>query len=81
MHFTYILKSLKNSKRYVGYTSKDPEIRLKEHNKGCNKWTKQNKPLILIYKELFETKKEAMKREKFLKTGQGRKWLDINNIK
>jgi putative endonuclease len=79
MFFVYILESLKNGKRYVGYTSKTPEQRLKEHNSGSNKFTSQNSPFELIYSEVYSTKTMAMSREKFLKSGVGRKWID-NNI-
>jgi putative endonuclease len=72
----YALRSLKNNKRYIGYTEKDPAIRLVEHNSGTNKWTRQNKPFILVYKEKFNNKTEAIRRERFLKSGQGRKLLD-----
>ncbi len=72
----YILKSLRNGKRYVGYTSKNTFKRLKEHNSGCNKWTKQNRPFELIFEEDCYNKTKAIKREKFLKSGQGRKPLD-----
>jgi len=72
------LKSLRNGKRYTGYTSKNVEDRLSEHNRGCNKWSGENKPFTILYKEYFETKTEAIKRERFLKSGQGRKWLDEN---
>jgi len=81
MYSVYVLRSLKNTKRYIGFTSKDPKIRLSEHNYGCNKWTRANKPFKLLYKEFFVSKKEAQNREKFLKSGQGRKWLDSNGIK
>ncbi|PIR98098.1 MAG: endonuclease, partial [Candidatus Colwellbacteria bacterium CG10_big_fil_rev_8_21_14_0_10_42_22] len=53
-----------------------PSIRLKEHNEGTNKWTRQNKPFELLYSESYKTNHEARKRESFLKSGQGRKWLD-----
>jgi len=76
MFYIYVLKSLKNGKRYVGSTGKEPEIRLSEHNSGSNNWTKVNKPFKLIYKEVYDNKREAIKREKFLKSGQGRKFLD-----
>jgi putative endonuclease len=76
MFYIYVLKSLKNNKRYIGYTSKDVFIRLDEHNHSSNKWTKQNKPFKLIYSESFNTKIEAIKREKFLKSGKGREYLD-----
>ena len=76
MFAVYILRSLKNKKRYIGYTSKDPLARLKEHNDGHNKWTKTNKPFVIIHTEKFTEKTSAIKRERFLKSGQGRKWLD-----
>ena len=76
MFFVYVLLSLKNAKRYIGYTSKNVFVRLKEHNRHCNRWTKQNSPFILLYSEAFESKTDAIKREHFLKSGQGRKLLD-----
>lgn len=78
MFYVYVLRSLKNRKRYIGYTSKDVHIRFDEHSSGTNRWTRQNKPFRLVYFERFQTKSEAMKRERFLKSGQGRKWLDEN---
>jgi putative endonuclease len=76
MFYIYILKSIRNSKRYTGYTSKQPEDRLREHNSGSNVFTRQNGPFVLLYTEEFSTKTEAIRREKFLKSGQGRKFLD-----
>ena len=76
MSFVYVLKSLKNGKRYVGSTDLLPEDRLKEHNYGSNKFTKGNRPFILVHKEEYYTKKEAKNRENFLKSGVGRKFLD-----
>lgn len=78
MFTVYILRSLKNSKRYIGYTSKEALKRLHDHNTGSNKWTRENGPFIIIHTEEYESKYEAMSREKFLKSGQGRKWLDEN---
>ncbi|MBU0707322.1 GIY-YIG nuclease family protein [Patescibacteria group bacterium] len=78
MYIVYTIKSLKNHKRYVGYTGKNVQVRLSEHNRGCNKWSRENRPFKLIYHESFSTKSEAIKREKFLKSGQGRKFLDKN---
>lgn len=76
MYFVYVLKSLRNGKRYVGYTSKLPVQRVGEHNAGTNKFTSRIKPLELAYSEKFYDKAEVLKREKFLKSGQGRKFLD-----
>jgi putative endonuclease len=75
MFIVYVIESLKNNKRYTGFTAKTAELRLAEHNRGCNKWARENKPFKLIYSELFDTEKEARRREKFLKSGQGRKYI------
>ena len=76
MFTVYVLKSLRNGKRYVGFTSKLAEARLREHNSGSNRFTRQNGPFRLLYTECFQPKKEAMAKEKFFKSGQGRKVLD-----
>jgi putative endonuclease len=49
-YYVYIIKSLKSGKIYTGI-SKNPEKRLKEHNKGDSKFTKGFRPWILVYKE------------------------------
>ncbi len=71
----YVLKSYKNSICYVGSGMSSME-RLRQHNKGGYKFTKGHMPWRLIYKEQYNTRSEVMKREKFLKSGQGRKFLD-----
>ncbi|MFA5276215.1 MAG: GIY-YIG nuclease family protein [Candidatus Omnitrophota bacterium] len=76
MYSVYVLRSSKNRKRYTGFTSKDPLIRLQEHNGGANAFTKANRPFELIYCEQFKKEYKAHRREKFLKTGNGRKFLD-----
>ena len=75
MYYVYVIESLKNRKRYVGFTSKPVSVRLEEHNRGTNKWTGQNRPFKLVYYEEFESEKEARRREKFFKTGKGREYL------
>lgn len=72
----YVLKSKKNAKRYIGYTSKPITNRLIEHNEGSNRYTKNNIPYELLYFEQNFCKECATNREKFLKSGQGRKLLD-----
>jgi putative endonuclease len=74
MFYSYVLKSLKNGRYYTGSTN-DLERRIKEHNSGQTKYTSQSGPFELIYKESYNTKLEAIKREKFLKTGKGREFL------
>ncbi|MEK7653177.1 MAG: GIY-YIG nuclease family protein [Patescibacteria group bacterium] len=76
MNYIYFIKSLKNGKIYVGYTETDPKIRLKQHNTNSNFWTKENKPFILLYYERYYCKTGAIMREKFYKSGFGRKIRD-----
>ena len=78
MYTVYVLKSVTNGKRYVGYTSKSANDRLFDHLSGSNPWTKRNGPFRIIHTEPYEDKIGAIRREHFLKSGQGRKWLDEN---
>ena len=75
MYHVYILKSKKNGKRYIGFTSKDPKERLAEQNSGSSKYTKHNGPFELIYLEQHLDKQFAIKRERYFKTGHGRAYL------
>jgi len=75
MYYNYILLSKKDNKRYIGYT-KDLKRRLKEHNDGKNKSTKFRKPLTLIYYEACLNEKDAIKREKYLKSQWGNKYIN-----
>ena len=72
--YVYVLKSVKDGNLYTGYTS-DLEKRLFEHNSGLSKATKGRSPFELVYKEEYDNRSDAMKREKFLKTGKGRDFL------
>lgn len=74
MYFVYILKSSKDSRTYVGYTS-NLEERLKRHNSGQVIATKHRLPLKLLFSEKFETEQEAKKRERYWKNGGGRRKL------
>ena len=74
MYYIYVLKSLKDSKTYVGYTN-NVEERLKKHNSGQVKSTKHRQPLELLFSEKFETSQEARRRELYWKNGGGRRKL------
>ena len=63
---TYVLKSLKDNKLYIGSTN-DLDRRIKEHNSGKNKSTKNRRPFELVYKEEFNSTTEARIREKLFK--------------
>jgi putative endonuclease len=74
MYYVYILRSEKDSKFYVGYT-KDLKARIKLHNGGKVKSTRNRTPFKLIYYEACSNQKDALKREKYLKTSYGKKYL------
>ncbi len=75
MHFIYVLYNRKYHKIYIGY-SIDPNRRLQFHNDEDNKgYTKRYQPWEIIYTEEFETMKEALDREKQLKTARGRDFI------
>ncbi len=70
VYTVYILKSLKDGKKYIGFT-KNINIRLYQHNSGQVRATKSRRPLEIIRTENFNSEKEAVTREKFLKTHKG----------
>ena len=72
MYWVYILYSEPHKKTYTGFTS-NFGARFTAHNElGIKGFTKNFRPWILILKEEFENKSEAMKREKYFKSGVGR---------
>jgi len=77
MPFTvYVLRSLRNGRHYVGFTSRPLEQRLEEHNRGHPKgWSSRNGPFEAVYQEKYDGESEARARERFLKSGRGREWL------
>ncbi|MBK7629662.1 MAG: GIY-YIG nuclease family protein [Ignavibacteriales bacterium] len=79
MFFVYILKSEKDKTYYYGSTS-NLDDRLKTHNAGKVRYTKGHHPYKLHYFEKFQTRSEAMLREKFFKSIDGYNWLKSNRI-
>ena len=74
MHTVYVLKSLKNGSYYKGMTT-DLRRRINEHNTGKTSSNRANKPFVLVFAQEFETLDEAIKFEKFLKSGYGRELI------
>jgi putative endonuclease len=75
IYTVYVLYSSTYDKIYIGYTSN-----LLERFRGQNEldkkgWTRSFRPWIVVYTEYFETKSEAMTREKQLKSGNGRAFI------
>jgi len=69
-YYVYILKSKIVDRYYVGST-RNLERRLTEHNNRRKHWTSRFQPWEMIYSEECDTRAEAMKREKWLKSKNG----------
>lgn len=74
MFYVYVLFSRKDKKLYIGFTP-DLKKRMAKHNSGFVISTKNRRPLDLIYYEAYSLKEDAKRREKYLKSGGGRKDL------
>jgi len=79
MFYTYVLMSKRDKEFYVGFT-KDLKKRLDEHERGLVASTARKRPLRLIYYEACLNENDAITREKYFKTGFGRRFLR-NRIK
>lgn len=74
MFYTYVIKSRKSNRWYTGSTN-DLRKRLNQHNNGESTWTKSGAPWDLIYYEACLNEQDARSREKYLKTGMGKRYL------
>ena len=70
----YVLVSEIDNSWYIGYT-RDLEKRLREHNAGRSITTSKKMPWRLIYYEVAFNKEDSIAREKYLKSGMGRRYL------
>lgn len=74
MFYVYVLRS--NERQYVGCTN-DLRRRFEEHNTGQSRATKLYLPWGLIFYEAYISQEDALRREKYLKTTQGRRALKL----
>jgi len=75
MHYVYLLENQNDKGWYIGMTT-DLRRRLKEHQSGKGgRTTKLKKNWKLIYFEGYVNRKDAIGRERFLKSGSGRKYI------
>ena len=74
MHYTYVLLSDKDGRFYTG-CSADLRARLREHTAGKVRSTAYRTPLALVYYEACVNAEDAFRRERFLKTGKGKRYL------
>jgi len=75
MYYVYILL-LNNKQLYTGYTD-DLKRRIYEHKIGKVKFTSKRLPIKLIHYEAYILKSDAKRREKFLKTTEGKRLLKL----
>ena len=75
MFSVYVLRSAKTGRRYVGSCA-DLDVRLSQHNSGQSKSTRHGVPWHVVYSESQPTRGDAVRRERYLKTGRGREELD-----
>jgi len=76
MYYTYVLLSTKENKLYLGFTQ-DLKTRMELHRRGFMIKEKNNGSLKLIYLEACLNKKDAVRRDKYLNSFLGRKYLKI----
>lgn len=74
MYFVYILENKLDKSWYTGFTS-DLKRRLRQHSDGCSPHTSKKNNWLLIYCEVYLNKKDAIGREKFLKSGAGKRFI------
>ena len=75
MWYTYIIYSEKLDRYYIGYTD-NLSWRLERHNQGWGRFTKGGIPWELVYFEKYQTKQEALKRERKIKFKKSRKYIE-----
>ncbi|MEX2033137.1 MAG: GIY-YIG nuclease family protein [Candidatus Colwellbacteria bacterium] len=76
MFYVYLLKSNKDGRYYIGH-SVDIDERLRKHNSGGVKATKDRRPLKLIGYEMYNSKNEARWREKEIKGNAHKRYTFI----
>jgi len=74
MFTVYVIRSARGI-RYIGYTENLAK-RLEQHNAGISKFTSRDCNWQLLHQETYQTRAEAMRREKWLKSGEGRRFID-----
>ena len=74
MYYVYVIKSEEDAKLYTGCAG-DLRERLKQHNSDSVPSTRGRGPFKLVYYEACTGKKDAFDREKYIKTGMGKRYI------
>jgi predicted GIY-YIG superfamily endonuclease len=75
MAHVYILQSIITPERFYTGSTSDLERRLQEHNSLKNTYSKRHAPWKIVFSEEYNTLPEARKREKYLKSAAGRRFI------
>ena len=75
MFHVYVLRSATTGRHYVG-SCEFVDARLRRHNAGHSKSTRHGVPWVLLHRESFMTRAEAVRKERFYKSGRGRDELE-----
>jgi putative endonuclease len=75
-HYVYVLRSLADGNFYVGMTN-DLRARVALHESGKVESTKRRRPFILIYYESCRDIRDAVHREKYLKSAWGKRFIKM----
>jgi len=78
MYYVYILQSPKTHRYYIGSTE-NLENRLEEHNSGETKSIRNGIPWKIVHTKEFQTRSEAVKKEKQIKARGAKRYLDSIN--
>ncbi|MAF80304.1 excinuclease ABC subunit C [bacterium] len=73
-YYVYVLRSKNSTIWYTGFTA-DLRKRFKEHSNEKIGWTKSRRPFELMYYEACKNITDARSREKYLKSGMGKRYL------
>ena len=73
-YYVYILESECDNSYYIGYTE-DLQLRLQRHNDGWSRSTKAKRPWKIVYYEKYQSKTEALRREREIKSKKSRRYI------
>jgi len=73
-YYSYVLRNIANGRWYTGYTN-NLRKRLRQHTNRQSTYTKYRGPYELIYYEACRNKEDAQSREKYLKSGMGKRYI------
>jgi putative endonuclease len=74
MHYVYVLHSVRDHGFYIGYST-NLRKRFEQHSQGYSLATSYRGPWKLIYYEAYLEQAGALGRERYLKSGAGRRFL------